>query len=68
MPTDGLWRGVVFGLEPSFVITALGDTPVAQANPFFATEPPSQAFLAWSVVWLALVLLVAISQLRRREL
>jgi ABC-type transport system involved in multi-copper enzyme maturation permease subunit len=68
MPTDGLWRGVVFGLEPSFVISAVAGTPGARANPFFASEPPSQAFLAWSVVWLAIVLLVAIGQLRRREL
>src|SRR5436190_14578010 len=34
MATDGLWRGVVFGLEPSFVITSLGGTPVDHANPF----------------------------------
>jgi ABC-2 family transporter protein len=68
LPTDGLWRGVVYGLEPSIVISQLGGTEAAQANPFFAAEPPSQAFLAWAVVWLALVLLVAINQLRRREL
>jgi ABC-type transport system involved in multi-copper enzyme maturation permease subunit len=68
MPTDGLWRGVIFGLEPGFVITTLGGTTAGRANPFFAAEPPSQAFLAWSIVWLAIVLLVAISQLRRREL
>src|SRR3954451_23922611 len=24
MPTDGLWRGVVYGLEPSFVIATIG--------------------------------------------
>jgi ABC-2 family transporter protein len=68
LPTDGLWRGVVYGLEPSIVISQVGDSGVARSNPFFAAEPPSQAFLAWSVVWLALVLLVAINQLRRREL
>ena len=68
MPTDGLWRGVVYGLEPSIVIAAVGDSPAGRANPFFASEPPSQAFLAWTIVWLALVLLLAIRQLRRREL
>jgi ABC-type transport system involved in multi-copper enzyme maturation permease subunit len=67
MPTDGLWRGVIYGLEPSIVIATVGGTPAA-ASPFFASEPPSQAFLAWTVVWLALILVVAISQLRRREL
>jgi ABC-type transport system involved in multi-copper enzyme maturation permease subunit len=68
LPTDGLWRGVVYGLEPSIVISQLGGSEAAQANPFFASQPPSQAFLAWAVVWLALVLLVAVNQLRRREL
>lgn len=68
MPTDGLWRGVVFGLEPSVVIATIGDNPGARANPFFQSEPPSQAFLAWTIVWLALVLLAAIRQLQRREL
>lgn len=68
LPTDGLWRGVVYGLEPSIVIAQLGGTEAARSNPFFAAEPPSQAFLAWAIVWLALVLLVAINQLRRREL
>ena len=68
LPTDGLWRGVVYGLEPSIVISQVGGSEAARSNPFFASEPPSQAFLAWAVVWLALVLLVAINQLRRREL
>jgi len=68
MPTDGLWRGVVYGLEPSVVLATIGDTTVGRANPFFASEPPSPAFLAWTVVWLILVLLLAIRQLRRREL
>lgn len=68
LPTDGLWRGVVFGLEPSVVIATIGDSVAGQANPFFESEPPSQAFLAWTIVWLALVLLAAIRQLQRREL
>jgi len=67
MPTDGLWRGVVYGLEPSVVIATIGDSAVGRANPFFESEPPSPAFLAWTVAWLALVLLLAIRQLQRRE-
>lgn len=66
LPTDGLWRGVVYGLEPAFVIQSVGQG-LARANPFFAADPPSPIYLAWSVLWLALVLGAAITLLRRRE-
>lgn len=68
LPTDALWQGVVYGLEPSFVINAVGDAVVGRSSPFFADAPPSIAIVAWSGIWLALVLALAISQLRRREL
>jgi len=68
LPTDGLWRGVVYGLEPGILVGALGGQPVARANPFFAAEPPHPLFVAWAVAWVALILLIAIGQLRRREL
>ena len=68
MPTDGLWRGVVYGLEPAIVIAAVGDQPLAQSNPFFATQPPELGFVIWSLVWVVLVLLLSINELRRREL
>ena len=67
MPTDGLWRGVVYGLEPAAVIAAANET-LARANPFFAAEPPGPAFVAWAVVWVVIVLALAITQLRKREL
>jgi ABC-type transport system involved in multi-copper enzyme maturation permease subunit len=68
LPTDALWQGVVFGLEPSFIINAVGDEVVARSSPFFAAAPPSVAIVAWSAIWMVLVLALAISQLRRREL
>ncbi len=68
LPTDALWQGVVYGLEPSFVINAVGEEVVARSSPFFASEPPSIAIVAWSAVWMVLVLVLAINQLRRREL
>jgi ABC-type transport system involved in multi-copper enzyme maturation permease subunit len=68
LPTDGLWRGVVYGLEPAVLIAAAGDQPLARANPFFAADPPSPVFVAWAVVWVVIVLALAITQLRRREL
>lgn len=68
LPTDALWQGVVYGLEPSFVINAVGDEFVARSSPFFASSPPSLAIIAWSAIWVVLVLVLAVNQLRRREL
>jgi ABC-type transport system involved in multi-copper enzyme maturation permease subunit len=68
LPTDALWQGVVYGLEPSFVINQLSGEFVAQGSPFFAAAPPSIAIVAWSAIWVVLLLLLAVNQLRRREL
>jgi ABC-type transport system involved in multi-copper enzyme maturation permease subunit len=67
LPVDGLWRGVIYGLEPPIVIAAAANQPLAEANPFFAVAPPPVAFLAWVVIWTALVLSLAAFSLRRRE-
>jgi ABC-type transport system involved in multi-copper enzyme maturation permease subunit len=67
LPTDALWQGVVFGLEPSFVINAV-EGEFARSSPFFAAGPPPVQLVAWSVIWVVLVLALAVTQLRRREL
>jgi ABC-type transport system involved in multi-copper enzyme maturation permease subunit len=67
LPSDAFWQGVVYGLEPSFVLNAVEDF-TARNNPFFAASGPSLAILAWSAIWVVLVLALAINQLRRREL
>lgn len=67
LPTDALWQGVVFGLEPSFVINAVNEE-FARESPFFAAAPPPPAIIAWAAVWVVVVLALAITQLRRREL
>jgi ABC-type transport system involved in multi-copper enzyme maturation permease subunit len=70
LPTDGLWRGVIYGLEPPLVVLiAAGRAPaLANANPFYATEPPAPAFVIWSIVWMALVLGAATWWFERRDL
>ena len=68
LPTDGLWRGVIYGLEPGIVVAAAAGNPLAEANPFFATTPPTLGFLIWTVVWMILVMSLAAYSLRRREL
>ena len=70
LPTDGLWRGTIYGLEPpAVVLVALGrGGPAAQANPFFASTPPPIEFLAWSAAWIAIVLAMSVVSLNRRDL
>jgi ABC-type transport system involved in multi-copper enzyme maturation permease subunit len=70
LPTDGLWHGTIYGLEPpAVVLVAVGrGGPAALANPFFASSPPPAEFLAWCVAWIALVLALSIVSLNRRDL
>ena len=70
LPTDGLWRGVIYGLEPPLVaLIAAGRAPaLANANPFYATETPAPIFVIWSIVWMALVVGAATWWFERRDL
>lgn len=69
-PSDGLWRGVVYGLEPPIAtLVAIGRSPEGlAANPFVALEPPALTFIAWSVVWVAIALGLAAWRFARRDL
>ena len=69
-PSDGLWRGVIYGLEPPLVVLlATGNLPrFADANPFYASAPPPLPFVIWSVGWIALVLGVSSWWFERRDL
>jgi ABC-type transport system involved in multi-copper enzyme maturation permease subunit len=69
-PTDGLWRGVIYGLEPPLVLLGARAAAGARAdaNPFYAAAPPPIEFVAWSVVWVAIVLAIAAWSLNRREI
>jgi ABC-type transport system involved in multi-copper enzyme maturation permease subunit len=69
LPTDGLWRGAMYHLEPSAVVLVLAGFGRSLAgNPFLAVAPPPTAFLVWSVAWVAAVLAGAIWIFRRREI
>jgi ABC-type transport system involved in multi-copper enzyme maturation permease subunit len=69
LPTDGLWRGAVYAMEPdAFLATLRAAGTIARANPFSAVDPPPVAFLAWVVVWFAGMLALSIWSFRTREL
>jgi ABC-type transport system involved in multi-copper enzyme maturation permease subunit len=69
LPTDGLWRGAIWSLEPSIVIAARSQLgPASAANPFFAAEPPPAAYVIWAIAWIAAMLALAIWSFRSREI
>lgn len=69
LPTDGLWRGAVYAMEPDAVLASLRAAgTVGRANPFSAVDPPPVPFLAWVVVWFALMLALSVWSFRTREL
>ncbi len=69
LPSDGLWRGAIYAMEPDAVVAALRAAgTVARANPFTAVDPPPTAYLIWVVIWFALMLTLAIWSFRTREI
>ncbi len=68
LPTDGLWHGAIYYLEPSSMIPRQLAGPGVQGDPFYAPAAPSWPYLAWAGVWLALVLVLSLISFERREL
>lgn len=69
LPTDGLWRGAVYNLEPvSLIIAQEGEGSAAAGNPFFSATAAPPAYILWSVGWIAAVLGITIWSFHRREL
>jgi hypothetical protein len=69
LPTDGLWHGAIYYLEPSWFVTQqLAETPEARGNPFMSLAAPSWQYLTWAAIWLMLVLALGLTSFERREL
>ncbi|MEP6751376.1 MAG: ABC transporter permease [Candidatus Dormiibacterota bacterium] len=69
LPTDGLWRGAVYAMEPDAVLAALRAAgTIGRANPFSAVDPPPIEFLAWVIVWFAIMLALSVWSFRTREI
>jgi ABC-2 type transport system permease protein len=68
LPTDGLWRGGVYALEPQTVVAASAQAgPAAAANPFYAASAAPLAYDLYAVVWIAAALALAVVSFRARE-
>ena len=69
LPTDGLWRGAVYAMEPDAVLATLRAAgTIGRANPFSAVDPPPTEFLLWVVVWFGIMLGLSIWSFRTREI
>ena len=69
LPTDGLWRGAIYYLEPqSFVAHEIAVSSQAANSPFFAQSPPAGTYLVWVAVWFVAVLIAGLASFERREL
>jgi ABC-type transport system involved in multi-copper enzyme maturation permease subunit len=69
LPTDGLWRGAVYAMEPASVVTAVRAAGrFGAGNPFSATDGPAPAFLAWTVIWFVLMIGLTLWSFQRREI
>lgn len=68
VPTDGLWHGAIFYLEPSSYLSLQISTAGDRGDPFFAAAAPSWSYLAWAAIWFVLVLALSVASFERREL
>lgn len=69
IPTDGLWHGAIYYLEPSDILNlARGAGRARAGNPFYAESPLPTSYIAWVVVWLIAVLGIANWSFARRDL
>jgi ABC-type transport system involved in multi-copper enzyme maturation permease subunit len=68
VPTDQLWRGAVYSMEPASILAGARAAGRALAgNPFLVTDPTPFAFLAWTVIWVVGLLALTIWSFRARE-
>jgi ABC-type transport system involved in multi-copper enzyme maturation permease subunit len=69
-PSDALWRGALFALQPAVftAVAANANANGAGVNPFAVTSPPPAAMLEWTLGWVVVVLVAGIASFRTRDL
>ncbi len=67
LPTDGMWRGAVYNLEPAGVAAFLGTGP-GRSTPFTASAPPTLPYLIWTAGWVVVMLTLAVRRFTRKDL
>ncbi|HEV3087229.1 MAG TPA: ABC transporter permease subunit [Candidatus Elarobacter sp.] len=68
-PSDALWRGALYALQPAvFTAGAANASAASTVNPFAVLSPPPAALLAWACGWIVVVLVAAVVLFRSRDL
>ena len=67
LPTDGLWRGAMNAFQDPSALALFGDEG-GEAFPFLSVSPLTVAYLAWAVLWVAMVWAVAAASFVRKDL
>ncbi|MCF6742778.1 ABC transporter permease [Blastococcus sp. KM273128] len=65
LPTDGLWRGAMNAFQDPVALVQMGPEG---GFPFLADAPLSPAYLAWAVLWVAVVLGLTALSFQRRDI
>lgn len=66
LPTDGLWRGAMNAFQDPALLLQVGTG--VEESPFLSMAPLTTAYLAWTAVWIALVLGLTAIAFGRRDL
>ena len=69
-PSDALWRGALYALQPAAFTAAAANINGSGTgiNPFAVTSPPPQAILWWAFAWTVAVLAAGVALFRTRDL
>lgn len=70
IPTDGLWRGALYNLEPVALLITTGSAAAANPGnaPFAVFAPPTSAYTVWVICWLIAVLGLSVWSFQERDL
>ncbi|HZU75097.1 MAG TPA: ABC transporter permease subunit [Acidimicrobiales bacterium] len=68
LPTDGLWHGAIWYLEPASLFDrVLGRGGGRIADPFTSSGGPPVAYVVWAAAWVLLVFAAAVHRFSRTE-
>jgi ABC-type transport system involved in multi-copper enzyme maturation permease subunit len=65
LPTDGLWRGAMHAFQDTSARGSFG--PALDGFPFLSEAPLTASYLAWAVLWVAMVFGLAALAFSRRD-
>jgi len=67
LPTDGLWRGAMHAFQDPTALIEFGGTD-AEAFPFLSAAPLTAVYIAWVVLWVAMIWGLAAASFLRKDL